>query len=269
EYHTFSGFRHDPSYLPRIEDRVMEFLSETERIRFPDRIIWEAGEPSGCDWLMVDSIISWPLIGEDRDYNTILVSDRLQFGFYPDREYEGNGVLIAGTLDGDVPAVRLELTEGDIITGFMNEPVKSLEDIGILQSEMHAGDWFSIEIQRDGETIYLEDSFNPPEYYWLFPRDNPSVRVEAAYSGNQFDISVNRLCDIRLLLHPEMVDFNSDIVVTCNGLEIFNGKVTEDGNFAMNNIMEHLDMERCYTAELILDLEELMPSLMYHRTDTE
>ncbi|MCK5842987.1 MAG: PDZ domain-containing protein, partial [Candidatus Sabulitectum sp.] len=217
----------------------------------------------------VDSIISWPLIGEDRDYNTLLVSDRLQFGFYPDRDYEGNGVLIAGTLEGDVPAVRLELAEGDIITGFMNEPVSSLEDIGILQSEMHSGDRFSMEIQRDGETIDLEDSFNPPEYYWLFPRENPSVRVEAAYSGNQFDISVNRLCRIRILLHPEMVDFSNDIIVTCNDLEIFRGRVSENGNFAMANLMANLDVERCYTAELKLDLEEIMPSLMHYRTDTE
>lgn len=269
EYHTFSGFRHDPSYLPQIEDRVIEFLGETERIRFPEKIIWEAGEPSGCDWLMVDSIISWPLIGEDRDYNTLLVYDRLQFGFYQDRAYEGNGILIAGTLDDDVPAARLGLTEGDIITGFMDEPVSTLEDIDLLQSEMRAGDWFSIEIQRDGETIYLEDSFNPPVYYWLFPRQNPSVRVEAACSDNQFDVTVNRFCRIRLLLHPEMVDFSNDIVVTCNDLEIFRGRVSEDGNFAMSNLMANLDVERCYTAELKLDLEEIMTSLMYHRTDSE
>ncbi len=269
EYHTFSGFRHDPSYLPQIEDRVIEFLEETERIRFPEKIIWEAGEPSGCDWLMVDSIVSWPLIGEDMDYNTLLVYDRLQFGFYPDREYEGNGILIAGTLDDDIPAARIGLTDGDIITGFMDEPVNSLEDIGLLQSEMHAGDRFSIEIQRDGETIYLQDSFNPPEYYWLFPRQNPSVRVEAAFSDNQFDITVNRLCRIRLLLHPEMVDFSNDIIVTCNDLEIFRGKVSEDGNFAMANLMANLDVERCYTAELKLDLEEIMPSLMYRTNRTK
>lgn len=92
---------------------------------------------------------------------------------------------------------------------------------------------------------------------------DPSVRVEAVYSQNRFDITFNRFCVIRLFLHPEMVDFSSDIIVTCNGYEIFRGPVEEDGIFALNNLMENLDLERSYTAELKLDLEELLTPLMY------
>ncbi len=262
EYHTFQGFEHDPSYLPQLEDRIFEFLSETERERFPGSIIWEAGEPSGCDWLMVDSIVPWPLIGSDIDYNTLLVSDRLRFGFYADWDYEGDGVFVAGVVDGDVPAARLGLAEDDVIIGFEGEDITSLDDIGILQEEMLPGDSFSIAILRDSEVLELRDMFNPPEYYWLLPRSGPSVRVEAVYSQNRFDITVNRFCRIRLLLHPEMVDFSSDIVVTCNGNEIFRGPVEEDGGFAMDNLMENLDIERCYTASVELNLEELLLPLM-------
>ena len=262
EYHTFQGFEHDPSYLPQMEDRIFEFLEETERVRFPGSIIWEAGEPSGCDWLMVDSIIPWPLIGGDLDYNTTLVSDRLRFGFYLDWEYEGDGVFVAGVADGDVPAARMGFQEGDVIIGFEGEDIVTLDDIGILQEGMLPGDSFAIAILRNGETLELQDMFNSAEYYWLLPRTGPSVRVEAAYSQNSFDINVNRFCVIRLLLHPEMVDFSSDIVVTCNGYEVFRGPVEENYSFAMENLMENLDLERCYTAELKLDLEELILPLM-------
>lgn len=262
EYRTFQGFEHDPSYLPQMEDRIFEFLSETERVRFPGSIIWEAGEPSGCDWLMVDSIIPWPLIGGDLDYNTTLVSDRLRFGFYADWDYEGDGVFVAGVADGDVPAARMGFQEGDVIIGFEGEDIITLDDIGILQEEMAPGDSFAVAILRDGETLELQDMFNPAEYYWLLPRTGPSVRVEAAYSHNSFDITVNRFCVIRFLLHPDMVDFSSDIVVTCNGYEVFRGPVEEDYSFAMENLMENLDLERCYTAELKLDLEELILPLM-------
>ena len=172
---------------------------------------------------MVDSIVPWPLIGSDIDYNTLLVSDRLRFGFYADWDYEGDGVFVAGVVDGDVPAARLGLAEDDVIIGFEGEDITSLDDIGILQEEMLPGDSFSIAILRDSEVLELRDMFNPPEYYWLLPRSRPSVRVEAVYSQNRFDITVNRFCVIRLLLHPEMVDFSSDIVVTCNGNEIFRG----------------------------------------------
>ncbi|MCK4807206.1 MAG: PDZ domain-containing protein [Candidatus Aegiribacteria sp.] len=263
EYHTFQGFEHDPSYLPQLEERILEFMAETERERFPGSIIWEAGEPSGCDWLMVDSIIPWPLIGGDLDYNTILVSDRLRFGFYPDWEYEGDGVLISGVVDGDVPAARLGLQEGDVITGFAGEDIATLDDIGILQEGMLPGDSFSIAILRDGEVLEMRDRFNPAEHYWLLPRFGPSVRVEVVYSQNRFDITVNRFCMIRLLLHPEMVDFSRDVVVSCNGYEVFRGSIEEDGNFAMDNLMESMDLERCYTNELMLDLEELLTPLMY------
>ncbi|MCK5115469.1 MAG: hypothetical protein KAR44_02645 [Candidatus Aegiribacteria sp.] len=262
EYHTFQGFEHDPSYLPQLEDRIFEFLSETERERFPRSITWEAGEPSGCDWLMVDSIIPWPLIGSDIDYNTLLVSDRLRFGFYADWDYEGDGVFVAGVVDGDVPAARLGLGENDVIIGFEGEDITSLDEIGILQEEMLPGDSFSIAILRNSEVLPLRDMFNPAEYYWLLPRSGPSVRIEADYSQNRFDITVNRFCMLRLLLHPEMVDFSSEIVVTCNGYEIFRGPVEEDGNYAMGNLMETLDLERCYTAELELNLEELLLPLM-------
>ena len=262
EYHTFQGFEHDPSYLPQLEDRIFEFLAETERERFPGSIIWEAGEPSGCDWLMVDSIIPWPLTGIDMDYNTLLVSDRLRFGFYPGWEYEGDGVFVSGVVDGDVPAARLGLQEGDVIVGFTGEDIATLDEIGILQEEMLPGDSFSIAILRNGELLELKDMFNPPEHYWLLPRSGPSVRIFAVYSQNRFDITVNRFCRIRLLLHPEMVDFSSDIIVTFNGHEIFRGPVEEDGSFAMDNLMENLDIERCYTASLEFNLEELLLPLM-------
>ncbi len=211
---------------------------------------------------MVDSIVPWPLIGSDIDYNTLLVSDRLRFGFYADWDYEGDGVFVAGVVDGDVPAARLGLAEDDVIIGFEGEDITSLDDIGILQEEMLPGDSFSIAILRDSEVLELRDMFNPPEYYWLLPRTGPSVRIESVYSQNRFDITVNRFCVIRLLLHPEMVDFSSDIVVTCNGNEIFRGPVEEDGGFAMDNLMANLDLERCYTASVELNLEELLLPLM-------
>ncbi len=263
EYFTFQGFEHDPAYLPQLEDRIIDFLAETERDRFPVSIIWEAGEPSGCDWLKVDSIIPWPLIGQDIDCNSLLISDRLQFGFYPDWDFEGEGVFVSGVVDGDIPAARLGLCEGDIIVGFMDEDVSSLDQIGELQSEMSAGDSFSIAIVRDSDILEMHDRFNPPQYYWLLPRSGPSVRIEAEYSQNRFEISINRFCRIRLLLHPEMVDFNRDIVVTCNGYEVFSGSVEEDGSYAMNSLLENLDLQRAYTAELELDLEELLLPCMF------
>ena len=244
DYYTFPFFDHDPGYLPQIEDEIISFLSHTERARFPSEIIWETSEPTGCDWLRIDSVIPWPLIGEDFDFNTLMVSDRIRFGFYPDRDYEGSGVRIAVTLEDDCPALRLGLLEGDVITGFMGSEVLSMHDLSEITGEMQAGDTFDISILRDGNIIEMSDSFNPPAYYWLLPRENPSVRIDASYSDNKFELEVNRMCNIRLLLHPEMVDFSEEIIVVCNGYEVFRDVVQEDESFAELNFVENYDSER-------------------------
>lgn len=262
EYFTIEGYEHDAAYLPLIEDDILAFLDRIEREEFPSRIVWEAGEPSACDWLAVDSIVPWPLIGEDRDFNMLLVSERLQFGFYPDWEHEGDGVLVSGLVDGDIPAARLGFQEGDLIVGFQGMDVQSLDDIGELQSAMAPGDSFSITISRNGQLLELEDCFNPPEYYWLFPRQGPSVSIEAEYSNNVFDLRCNRMCRLRILLHPEMVNLNEEITVVCNGYVVFRGIVQEDSEYAEECFRTNLDSDRVYVNEIRLDLEELLPPLI-------
>ncbi|MBN2609445.1 MAG: PDZ domain-containing protein [Candidatus Fermentibacteraceae bacterium] len=263
EYHTFEGYEHDPSYLPLLEDRIVEWLEETRRERFPVSIVWEAGEPSGCDWLMVDSIIPWPVLTEDVDFNTLMVSERLQFGFYPDWDYQGDGILVSGVAEGDLPASRLGFREGDVITCFQGIEVKGLDELWEVQSGMAPGDSFAITVQRGSESLELRDRFNPRGYYWLLPRQGPSVRVEASHTDNQFDISVNRLCRLGLLLHPEMVDFGRDVTVTCNGYLVFSGRVEPDDLFLLEDAISEGDAEREYQARLELDLEKLLLPMMY------
>lgn len=262
-YRVFEGYGHDPSFVPQMEDEIIEWLDSTGRVRFPRSITWETAEPSGCDWLMVDSVVSWPLLAEDGDFNMVMVSERLQFGFYPDRDYEGNGIRVSGIVDGDYPAARAGFQEGDVIVGFQGSAVAGLDDLGRLQEGMSPGDSFTVDVQRGSAAVELEDRFNPPEYYWLFPRHSPSVRIRAARSDNHFDLEVNRLCLLRLLLHEEMVDFDREITVSCNGHEIFRGTVETDEEYMLQNLLREMDAERMYRAELVLDLEDLLPPLIH------
>ncbi len=266
-YRTFDDYGHDPDYLPLIEEELGNFLRSTTRQTHPEAIVWEGSEPGRCDWLAVDSIVPWPLIGGDTDWNMILVSDRLMFGFYTDWEYEGDGVRISAVVDDDVPAVRAGLQGGDVITGFMGTHVSSMDDVYPILEGMLPGDPFTLMVQRDNEVLQLSESFNPPEYYWLLPRTAPSVRVDALVEGNVFDIEVNRLCMLRLLLHREMIDFTEPVTVTVNGMEIFHGPVNEDSTYALDTFISNRDRERVYTAELVLDLEELLPPLICEAQD--
>ena len=142
--------------------------------------------------------------------------------------------------------------------GFQGREVKDLDEIGEIQESMVAGDSFSISIQRGGSILDLHDMFNPPRYYWLLPRYGPSARVEAEYSDNVFNVETSRLCRMSLLLHPDMVDLERDVVVICNGHEVFRETVAPDSGFALQNLLKAADMERAYQARVELDLEELL-----------
>ncbi len=265
-YYTFEGYGHDADYLPLLEEDVMVFIDTTCRERFPEHLIWRTGEPSGCDWLMVDSIVPWPVLTEDTDHNMVLVSERLTIGFIPDWEAEIDGIPVVQVLDGDTPANRMDLQAGDVIIGFQDCPVMDLEDLSLLLSEMSPGDHFTMDVDRGDEQIHLTGNLNPPEYYWLFSRTAPSVTVEAVYSDNIFNLEVNRLCMVRLLLHPDMVDPDREVTVFCNGIEVYRGFVEMDPDMAIDTYARTGDRQRPWAGELVLDLEELMlPEIFRYR----
>jgi hypothetical protein len=261
-YDTFAAYQHDPAYLREYVDDVLCFLDTTQRERFPRSIVWKAAEPSRCDWLCVDSVIPWPLVGQDLEYNTVLVSERLVFGFYPDYEYAGSGVRISGVVEGDFPSTRMGFRAGDVIVSFRGSRVDNLDDLYELEEGMQAGDPFRLTMERGGETLQMEGHFNPPEYYWLFSRSMPAARAEAELDGNTFDLDVNRLCRVRLLLHPEMVDLEKDVIVRCNGMEVYRGRVDQSREVIADRFAETFDRSRVWSAELELDLEELLIPLM-------
>ena len=265
-YYTFEGYGHDHDYLPMLEEDVLIFIDTTFRERFPEYLIWRTGEPSGCDWLMVDSIVPWPVLTSDTDRNIVLISERMTIGFIPDWNSEIDGIPVVRVLDGDNPASRIDLQVDDVVIGFQDCHVKNLEDFSLIKSEMSPGDYFTMDVNRGSEQIQLTGYFNPPEYYWLFSRTAPSVIVEAVYSDNIFKLDVNRFCIVRLLLHPQMVDPDREVIVLCNGIEVYRGFVKMDPAMAIDTYARTGDRQRPWAGELVLDLEELLlPELFGHQ----
>ena len=261
EYYTLDGYGHDAGYLPLLEEEVLAFADSVRRERFPRRISWRAGEPSGCDWLRVDSVVPWPVLTTDSDNNMVMVSERISIGFIPDWEAEGC-IPVVGVPEGDSPANRAGLLPGDTLVSFNGAPLGGLDDLSELKGEMEPGDPFTMEVVRDGASVMLDGRLNPPEHYWLFSRRGPSVTVQAEREGNRFRLQVNRLCTVTLLLHPEMVDLDGEIAVSCNGHRVFTGQVEETPGMADSLLEATGDCERLYTAKLRLDLEELLMPLM-------
>jgi len=261
DYYTLDGYGHDSDYLPELEEEILAFADTVRRPRFPDAVVWKAGEPSGCDWLRVDSVVPWPILTTDFEHNMVMVSERISIGFIPDWEATG-GIRVESVPKGDSPAVRAGLLAEDTIVAFDGVPMDSLADLSGRKAEMSPGDPFTMEVIRDGERVLLEAELNPPQRYWLLPRTGPAVEVRAELDGNRIALETNRLCRLTLLLHREMVDLATPVTVTCNGLEVFSGVVEASPAITDSILAASADSVRDYSAALRLDLEELMLPLL-------
>lgn len=262
DYYTLDGYGHDDAYLPSLLEPVLTFADTVRRRRFPERIVWKAGEPSACDWLQVDSIVEWPVLTSDADHNMVMVSRRISIGFIPDWESREGGVAVDRVPEGDSPANRVGLLSGDRVVSFAGAGVDSLADLSRAKEALSPGDPFTMAVVRDGRRLVLEGFLDPPVYYWLFPRSAPSVRIEAALEGNTFSLRVNRLCRLTLLLHPEMVDLGREVRVLCNGMKVYEGMVDEDPGMADSLRSVTGDLQRDYTACIELELSRLLPPMM-------
>jgi hypothetical protein len=261
DYYTLDGYGHEPDYLPELEEEILAFADTVRRHRFPAAVVWKAGEPSGCDWLRVDSVVPWPILTTDAEHNMVMVSERISIGFIPDWEATG-GIRVESVPEGDSPAVRAGLLSGDTIVAFDGVAMDSLADLSGHKAAMSPGDPFTMEVIRNGDRLTLEGELNPPQRYWLLPRTGPAVEIRAERDGNHIALETNRLCRITLLLHREMVDLQRPVRVSCNGLEVFRGPVEESPALADSILAATADSLRGYSAALRLDLEERMKPLL-------
>lgn len=84
----------------------------------------------------------------------------------------------------------------------------------------------------------------------LFGRKKPSGRVDAARSGNRFDIKTRGVQALTLLLSPDVVDFGAPVTVSVNGTSVYDGPVKRDAATLMRWAARDEDRTMLYGAEL-------------------
>jgi len=91
--------------------------------------------------------------------------------------------------------------------------------------------------------------------YWL-EIPGSSANIEAEVSDNKINIKSEGLKKVTILLSPNMVDFNKEIVVSINEREVFKGKVNQSLKFLLDDYLKHKDSKRLFTAKIDLDLSD-------------
>ncbi len=237
--------------------RIARFLERHPRDPFPAKISWEAagGEFGLCRWFAIDETVIGDRAPWHRDHNVALVPDRITFGFVPDWEYEGTGVLVSALSDGDYPATEMGMSEGDIIIAGNGDPVTSLDDLNDFKETLARGDAFSLTVMRDEKELVLEGGIPEKEHYYVFKRDVPSGAVRARYSANRVDIRQSLVGSFRILVHPDMFNVNEPVTVTVGERVFFEGFVEPDLEFMLRNFLENRDRSLVYIAELEFALD--------------
>lgn len=84
---------------------------------------------------------------------------------------------------------------------------------------------------------------------------NKSGAVKAHYNNNHFTIETSRVSKIELLISPLMVNLQNPVIVTVNGKEIFNKKVSADKRFLIENFRKNFDRQALWVTSVTLTVE--------------
>ena len=68
------------------------------------------------------------------------------------------------------------------------------------------------------------------------------------------DIETSRVGALRVLVHPDLIRLEENLVVRVNGDTLFNGRVEPDLEFLLGNFLENRDRRLLYVAEVKLTL---------------
>ena len=255
-YREFPG-EHDFDDVVGELPTMARFLERHARDPFPSRIVWEAGSADfgECRWFVIDSITTGEPAPWHEDHNVVLTDDRITIGFQPDYDFEGPGIRVDILSDGDYPARNVGLRAGDVIVKADAARVDSLQDLNQWKGTVERGDAFQMTVLRDGERAVLRGELPDVAGYFMFKREVPSAAVGADFAANRIEVKTSRVGAFRILVHPDMIVLDQNLVIMVNDEVVFDELVEPDLQFMLENYLANRDRKLLYVAEVVIDLQ--------------
>jgi len=243
---------HQFSYAAEELPRIAEFLSRHPRDPFPTRVLWETAVPEfgACRWLVIDSVAAGTPAAWHQDFNATLADDSITFGFLADDKFTGPGIKLGNIIADDNIAMRLKMLPGDILTKANLTTINTMDDLASFKATVKRGDPVEVVVNRKGKMTTLKATIPEPASYTIFKHDKPSAIVRAAFVSNRIDIEGSRLGAFRILVHPDMIRLDQNLIVTVNGQKRFDAKVTPSVEYMLKNFLENRDRKLLYVAEV-------------------
>ncbi len=245
--HDFNAIRGE---LPAIFD----YLEQHPRNSYPDTIIWETAIRGFgvCKWLAIDEVTVDDPAPWYVDYNIAMVDSSITLGIMPADTFSGNGVMVAGVLPDGYADKRLGLQSGDVIFWANDQSISNLDDLNKFKSTLKHGDRVAIRVKRSINELVMVSRFPAPRNYLLFKRESPSAVAKAVYKDNRFEIEGSRVGAFRILINPDMIDLNKNVVVNFNGEKMYDDRVAPDIGYMLRDYLANRDRRLVFVNEISL-----------------
>lgn len=93
-----------------------------------------------------------------------------------------------------------------------------------------------------------------PENYYVFKREQPSAIARVSFSANRVEIEASRVGAFRILVHPDLIRFEQNLVVRFNWRVVYDARVKPDIGYLLRNFIENRDRGLLYVAEVKIEL---------------
>ncbi len=82
-----------------------------------------------------------------------------------------------------------------------------------------------------------------------------SGAVKASYNNNIFTLQSSKVGEIELLISPVMVNLQNPVIVTINGKEVFNKRLSSDKTFLLNEFQKKYDRLALWVTSIKLKVD--------------
>jgi len=181
------------------------------------------------------------------------MSDRIIIGFSPTEDESIAGMLV-GTIHEDTFAEDVGLAEGDVIVRADGMAITGGDDLYAWKETVSRGDQIELEVLRDGQPIVLEGNLPEVENYFIFKREQPSALAHVSFAANKIDVKGSRLGGFTVLVHPDMIRLERNLVITYNSEVVFDEMVVPSLEYMLRNYLAERDRKLLYVAAVEIEL---------------
>lgn len=249
---------HDTTWWEGERALYERFVHDHPRAPHPPLLSWETERTDRANriqWLVLDHLGARSSDVALADTNTVSERQEPDFGLRGDSRQEQGTRVVQVVPETD--AARMGLRVGDRILAIDGRPIVDMAGI-MAAFGKNTGPRIAFVVERGKARVALEGPF-PPQApssagRRLFPRRQPSGRVDVVRRGNRFEARTRGVQRFTLLLSPDVVDFAAPVVVTVNGRPVHDAVVTKDVRTLMTWAARDNDRTMLYGAAIAIDV---------------